>query len=256
MKAPILARKIHKWIALIVGIQALFWMLSGAFMATISIDYIHGDQLVRNLSEPLAAERSELYSIAKILERYPQSVSVDIKSRNTVPYFAVRSVDKTTLLDARTGEVMSSISREQAIELANYYYAADGDVSDVLFIANDDPKPKEVPARVLPAWQVSFSDKIKTTFYLSPSTGELVTRRHTFWRLYDFLWMFHIMDYENRSDINNNLLRFAALVGLAMALSGVWLLIHSLRGRRVADADLSASTDQLGRSYGPVPKTP
>ena len=40
MKAPFVARRAHKWLALIIGIQAAFWMLSGAYMATIDIDFI------------------------------------------------------------------------------------------------------------------------------------------------------------------------------------------------------------------------
>jgi hypothetical protein len=69
---------------------------------------------------------------------------------------------------------------------------------------------------------------------LSPHTGELLAKRHDLWRWFDFLWMFHIMDYEERSDVNNTLLRITASVGLVFALSGLWLLFYSFSRRRTA----------------------
>ena len=47
MRLPALARKTHKWLALIIAVQAVLWMLSGLYMTAIHIDIIHGDHLVR-----------------------------------------------------------------------------------------------------------------------------------------------------------------------------------------------------------------
>ena len=47
MRLPALARKTHKWLALIIGVQAVFWTLSGLYMTAVHIDIIHGDHLVR-----------------------------------------------------------------------------------------------------------------------------------------------------------------------------------------------------------------
>jgi len=46
--------------------------------------------------------------------------------------------------------------------------------------------------------------------------------------------MFHIMDYEERENVNNSLLRVASITGLAFALSGAWLLFYSFQRRRQA----------------------
>ena len=86
----------------------------------------------------------------------------------------------------------------------------------------------------MPLWQVRFADRGDTTLYLSPETGELLAKRHSLWRWFDFLWMFHIMDYEARTDVNNTLLRVSAAVCLLFALSGVWLLFYSFSKRRPA----------------------
>ena len=48
---PLLARRTHKWFSLIMGVQALFWIVSGLYMTAIHIDIIHGDC---SASAPLA----------------------------------------------------------------------------------------------------------------------------------------------------------------------------------------------------------
>ncbi len=83
-----------------------------------------------------------------------------------------------------------------------------------------------------PYWQVEFEGWNRPTLYLSPQTGELISRRHALWRVFDFAWMLHIMDYDERTDVNNPLLRVATWSAFAMALSGAWLLIWSFKRRK------------------------
>jgi hypothetical protein len=254
MKANFLSRKTHRWIALLLGIQAMFWMVSGAYMATIDIDFIHGDPLVRNINEPLPKDLSDLYPISAVLDRYPQSKTVNIVSRFGSPHYVVQTGTEEILLDARSGELQSPIQHEQALQIGDHYYAGKGNVQSATLLADEDQRPTELQTRPLPLWQITFDDSIDTTFYVSPSSGELISRRHSFWRLYDFLWMFHIMDYENRTDFNNNLLRVAALIGLGMSLSGVWLLFYSFTRRK--EKKEAGTTSDVGneKGYDLVPK--
>ena len=256
MKAPFLARKTHKWLALILGIQTVIWMISGAYMASVDLDFIHGDPLVRNLSEPLIGERGKFYPIAAVIERYPKAVQVGLVSRLGRQYYEVVTETAPVFLDAGSGDVLSPIDRDRAVALAKYYYAGGGEVSEATLLSDVSTKPTEIQTRSLPLWQIRFDDAIRTTFYVSPSTGELVTRRHTFWRLFDFLWMFHIMDYEDRTDINNNLLRLASLLGLGFALSGVWLLVYALRGRKAKPGRQEVGGTGRNTRHDLVPKTP
>jgi hypothetical protein len=46
------------------------------------------------------------------------------------------------------------------------------------------------------------------------------------------MWMLHIMDYEQRTDAHNLLLKTAQLTGLTFAITGLWLLLYSFSGRR------------------------
>ena len=71
-----------------------------------------------------------------------------------------------------------------------------------------------------PLWRVEFAHWNRPTFYLSPVTGELLSRRHELWRVFDFVWMLHIMDYDERENVNNPLLRAFTWGAVLMALSG------------------------------------
>ena len=92
--------------------------------------------------------------------------------------------------------------------------------------------PGEIRGRKPPLWRADFDGWNKPTLYFSPATGELLTRRHELWRIFDFVWMLHIMDYEERSNVNNPLIRVATWSAVAMALSGAWLLLWSFPRRK------------------------
>jgi uncharacterized iron-regulated membrane protein len=88
------------------------------------------------------------------------------------------------------------------------------------------------------AWRAVFDRPESLRLYLDPWTGEILARRTSRWRLFDFLWMLHIMDYDTRDDFNHPLLQIAALAGLLVALSGLvyWFLVNGTRRRRRADS--------------------
>lgn len=92
--------------------------------------------------------------------------------------------------------------------------------------------PGEIRGRAPPLWRVEFAHWNRPTFYLSPVTGELLSRRHELWRLFDFVWMLHIMDYNERENVNNPLLRAFTWGAVLMALSGIWLLFYAFPRRK------------------------
>ena len=48
----------------------------------------------------------------------------------------------------------------------------------------------------LPAWRVDFEDGEGRSIYVAADTGAVTARRSTLWRVYDFLWGLHIMDWR------------------------------------------------------------
>lgn len=230
MKPAFWARRAHKWIALVVGVQALLWMLSGLYMTVISIDVIHGDHLAHANAKPLSATGS-LLGPAALAKQYPSLDTFKLKRLMDREVYELHQADRITLVDARTGARLSPLSGALARQLAQSLYRGKAPIQSAALVHE---APLEVATRPVPMWRVEFADHNETTLYLSPQTGELLAKRHDLWRWFDFLWMLHIMDYQERADVNNTLLRVAASVGSVFALSGVWLLFYGFTRRRRA----------------------
>ena len=218
---PLFVRRTHKWLALVVGVQALLWTLTGLYMVVVHIDIIHGDHLVRAPKvEPF--DLAGLAPPARIIAMAPGASEIRLQRFFDQPVWRVETAEGSRLFDARSGGPLSTLTESQVRDQARRIYAGSG-----LTIA-----PQEMQTRKPPYWQVEFEGWNRPTLYLSPTTGELIARRHALWRVFDFAWMLHIMDYDERSDVNNPLLRVATWSVFAMALTGAWLLIWSFKRRK------------------------
>ncbi len=228
MIAARLSRLAHKWLALAVGIQLLLWAVSGFYMVVVDLDFIHGDSLVRNLKPGLDVSRR--FVSFDSLRRGRSGINAvrlrALPDEGSAVYEIITAAG-LELVDARTGHRMSPLPEARVIELARAYYAGSGDVVRATLIASEADKPSEIQSQTLPLWRVDFDDRLETSFYLHPDSGELATRRHRFWRWFDFLWSLHIMDYRERSDVNNWLLRVASVLGTTTVISGLWLTYFS-----------------------------
>ena len=226
-----LSRLLHKWLALVVGAQAIIWILSGFYMVVVDIDFIHGDTLVRNLTTA-PPHASAWVPLSGIRERYRAIESVRIKGLPgfTRPVYELIMPESVVLLDATTGAVISPLGRGQVADLARRYFAGTADLVELELLSRQPPL--EIQGRSLPLWRARFDDWHQTTLYIHPHSGELVTRRHRAWRWFDAMWMLHIMDYETRTDANNTILRIATLAGAVFVASGAWLLWFSFRRRK------------------------
>lgn len=231
MRQAYLSRVIHKWLALLVGLQALLWAASGFFMVVVDLDFIHGDGLVRNLATP--PPRTEAwYPLQELRGRYNGIERIRVKGLPgfAQPLYEIKTSSGVILADGVTGEALSPLPKDLIVGLARAYYAGSSGLASVDLLT--DEAPLEIQSRPLPLWRARFDDWLETTLYIHPSSGDLVARRHRLWRWFDVFWMLHIMDYDERSDVNNPLLRTATILGLVFAISGLWLVWFSFRRRQ------------------------
>ena len=225
---PLVTRRVHKWLALFVGVQAIIWTLSGLYMTAVHIDIIHGDHFIRHaaarpiqpvrLVDPLAAARM-----------VPGADGVRLHWLLDRPTYVVSSKGGASLVDAATGRRLPPPTEAQIRQLADDWFTGDEQLEKVSLIGSI---PGEIRGRKPPLWRADFDGWNKPTLYFSPQTGELVSRRHELWRVFDFVWMLHIMDYETRDNVNNPLLRVFTWAAVVMALSGAWLLLYSFPRRK------------------------
>ena len=222
MRLHIAARKTHKWLALLIGLQVVIWSLSGLYMTAVHIDIIHGDHLVSH-SPPAGARAVDLADPVNVLRANRGQALRLAWVRGTAAY-AVTGEAGERVVDARAGQPLPPPSEAEIRAIARSTYTGSQPIASAELISE---VPGEIRGRKPPLWRVEFDHWNKPTLYFSPATGELLTRRHELWRIFDFVWMLHIMDYETRDNVNNTLLRVATWGAVLMALSGAWMLIYA-----------------------------
>lgn len=228
-------RKTHRALGLVIGVQLLLWTASGLYFTWSDIGKVRGEHLVAK-PEPLppgfGAYLPPGEAVAALIEDFGELESVSRISLRPLlgdPVYEIEyRVDGHTrfaLVDAVGGEIRSPLGREDAVAVARADFLPEASVHNVERIETTG-RGSEYRGRELPAWRVEFDHPSGTRLYVSADRGLVRARRNNTWRAFDLLWMFHIMDYENRDDINNTVLRFLSILGVATVASGyvLWAL--------------------------------
>ncbi|HWH17342.1 MAG TPA: hypothetical protein VNT77_03260 [Allosphingosinicella sp.] len=211
----------------------MIWTLSGLYMTAVHIDIIHGDHFIR-AAEPRPISPSTLIDPVAAARTIQGGETAKLHWLLDRPAYIVTSPAGASLVDARTGSPLPPPTEAQIRQLADHWFTGKERLASARLI---NEAPGEIRGRKPPLWRVEFGGWNKPTLYFSPATGELLTRRHELWRIFDFVWMMHIMDYETRDNVNNPLLRIFTWGALLMALSGAWLLFYSFPRRRRRKAE-------------------
>lgn len=217
------SRKYHKWLMLFLGLQFVVWSVTGAYMVFFNIDYIHGDTLIVNHQNKVDANNID-YSLEQLFEKYPDAENVELDLFVNQEVYRFSQNEKKFLVAASNGKQLSPLNKEEAIKAAKFLYTGDGKVASVELIA-DNP-PFELSRRVhsaLPAWRVNFDDLGSPSLYISSTNGKLLAKRHEFWRLFDWMFRFHAMDYLD-GEIDNWLLFWTTLFSIFASITGLILM--------------------------------
>ncbi len=229
-------RRLHRWMGVILGIQFLFWTIGGLYFSWSDMDEVHGDH-----------QRAHIHPLAVDLNlESPQAVLDKIKIKDSIRFvFDIHLVQilgkpiyqisfskehdrnkKTQLADAVTGELRSPLNENESIAVAKAGFSDTASVVKVEYLTstNGHHEYREQP---LPAFAVTFAHPTSTTVYVATELGTIQKFRNDKWRIFDFLWMMHTMDYISRDNLSNWLLRVFSIFGLATILSGFTLFFVS-----------------------------
>jgi len=230
-------RRIHRYLGVILGIQFLFWTVSGLYFSWSDIDEIHGD--FQHKQPPLLTASFNYVSPSVAISKLPlkadsikqlQVINILQKPFYNISYYSGKNLHNI-LADAVSGNVRDNINKDEAIKIAAESFAGSPEIKEIEYVTAVG-KHDEYREKPLPAWKVTFNHPTNTNVYVAAATGKVETFRNDRWRIFDFLWMFHTMDYEGRDDINNWVLRAFSVFGLVTVLSGFLLFFVSTRWYR------------------------
>ncbi|QCR25337.1 PepSY domain-containing protein [Pontibacter sp. SGAir0037] len=245
-------RKFHRYLGVILGIQFLFWTLGGLYFSWNNIDEVHGDHLrkeKRHFSATMKMVSPQaVLDALKANSQVDSVLSVQLIEIAGVPAYQMRyfsgemdhmaheaaghsggghaSNVRVQLANAETGQFISPLSESEAITVARNQVTAPIKVEKVEYLT-EVGSHHEYREKPLPAWAVTFSQPDNCTVYISAELGTFQAIRHNQWRVFDFFWMLHTMDYEGRDNFGNILLRAFSIFGLFTVLSGFVLYFIS-----------------------------
>ena len=220
--SPIFWRRIHKWVGLILGIQFVLWTVSGAIMALLDMDKVGG----HSAAAPAEAASAWPTDLAPP-ERFGAVEGLVLRRILDRPVYELSNASGLRLLDARSGEPVSidAVAAQAIARQAFHHQAA---VTSVQRLEKPNLEAREHAA---PMWRVNFADEENSSAYVSAVTGRPLVNRGDTWRVWDFVWMLHNMDYVNRTSFNHPLIIFVAFGTLWLSFTGFYLLFKSFRRR-------------------------
>ncbi len=219
----------HKWLGLVVGIQVLLWMLSGFIMTYYEIEVVRSEH---NIAEPDLITFSVDYPLAPVnlvLSQVEGPVKeVKLRSLVDLPVYEVTLMSgEVELYHALAAQKLSPLPEAYALVIADADFIPEATPSEAIWVEEHNLEYRGD----VPVWMVNMNDVEGTHLYISPQTGMVVARRSDVWRLFDFFWMLHIMDYENRTDFNNPLVIWASLFAFVFSVTGIVMLFFRFKRR-------------------------
>ncbi len=220
-----LLKKLHKWVGLLIGVQVLLWLISGLVISLLDPAKVSGKQWANAITaEPQTLEPADLLEPSELpADVLNDALGIDLNVWNGKPVYRVAHADSETLVNAADGSVIV-IEKDEAGQLARQDFSGDG---EIISIEGGVAPDMETRGRHGAYWRVNFSDPANTSIYICAATGEILERRNGYWRVRDFFWMLHIMDYSGRENFNNVLVIIVALVAIWLGISGFGLLFGS-----------------------------
>ncbi len=219
--------RIHKWIALIVGLQIVLWIVGGLVMSAIPIEVVRGEHKIEERSAVLL-NAEDLIPLADAAQKIGLDAVVSAELGVMLGDPVWRIVDDngdTAIVDAQSGQTLSPLDESLARQIAEYDFNGEAGLASAALLS----EPPTEYSREGPVWRVEFADADKTTLYVDPALGKVTARRSETWRLFDFFWKLHVMDYDDGADFNHPLLITAAGMAVFVSVSGFILLTIKMR---------------------------
>ena len=206
-------RKVHSYLSLFISIQLLLWTVSGIYFAFNKIEDVRGEQYREKPQnsvnfQDINFEISDAENISFISRGDLDLLIVQDASGRKYLDYEGNDVKKITYADAQN--IVTKKTNLEPLE-----------VNEI----TEDKKGSEFRGHNLPIYQIkAVNDKDEEiNVYINPYSGEVAAIRSAQWRIWDLMWGFHIMDWEERDNIDNFFLQLFSILALVSAITGIVL---------------------------------
>jgi uncharacterized iron-regulated membrane protein len=219
-------RKLHKWLGLVIGLQVVLWAVSGLIFAWLDPGAVDAAGSVRAVEPAVLSSTLLKTEPATWLGDYPPHDLYDVRAILLADRWVwrVELQDRVELRSVEDGARVN-VDEPWLRRLALERYAGGGR----LIAATLQTQPDIASRASGPVWQAQFDDPQRTALYFAADDGHFIAARTATWRLNDFFWMLHTMDYVGRDNFNNPLIVTIGMATLWLSISGIVLLGRSFK---------------------------
>ena len=209
-------RKIHKYLSFFISVQLLLWTVSGIYFAFNKIEQIRGEQY--------RDQENIFVDLAEYDFSLPASAATKFWNRNGETIMIVSTDLGTRYLDKK-GVDVGMLTGDEAMQIVS---ANTNLMPKSVEIIDEEKAGSEYRNRTLPIYKV-ITDNEKNdeiNVYINVYSGEVLAIRSAAWRIWDLMWGFHIMDWQERDNIDNILLKIFSILALISSITGVLLFFR------------------------------
>lgn len=231
-KTQLKVRKFHRYLAVFVGVQLLFWTVSGLYFSWNNMDDVHGDTYrIFPKNMPPDIDLSVFQTALSELKSHQTVDSVqgialaknDLMKLGRISYFSGKTLHHQ-LIDLNQNTLRQPLNQAESVNLALHSFTEKVGIKNVAYLTEKNVALKhEYREKPLPAYAVTLNHNSGVVVYVATEMGEVTNFRNDNWRRFDFLWMLHTMDYKTRDNITNWVLRTGSVMGLLTVFSGFLL---------------------------------
>ena len=196
MKTKKFIRNLHRYLSIFISIQLLLWTISGIYFAYNKIELVRGEQY-----------------------RLPKNVEYRIFDRLGTSIIETIEYGEKSYKTYPEGNVIKPLTKEEAIKIT----AQKTTLNPLEVSLVTELYPGAEYRGSLPVYKVKTDTKDDINVYVGYMTGDIGSIRSDSWRIWDLMWSLHIMDYRERDNINNILLRILSILALVTSISGITL---------------------------------
>jgi hypothetical protein len=196
MKVKKFTRNLHRYLSIFVSIQLLLWTISGIYFAYNKIELVRGEQY-----------------------RLPKNVEYRIFDRLGTSIIETIEYGEKSYKTYPDGNLIKPLTKEEALKIT----AQKTTLNPLEVSLVTELYPGAEYRGSLPVYKVKTDTKDDINVYVGYMTGDIGSIRSDSWRIWDLMWSLHIMDYRERNNINNILLRILSILALVTSISGITL---------------------------------
>ncbi|EGN74924.1 hypothetical protein A28LD_1941 [Idiomarina sp. A28L] len=247
---------LHRRAGLILFIQVIIWTVSGFYFSWQGREALTASRYMHTLpAKPLSVMESYITPDMQ-LERLGDVRSVSVKLIDDRPHIeayyvpsldlghethpSTRNIHRNAVawFDGETGHRWQT-SAIMAQRLAVNSYTGSGMFNGI----KDIHRSADFPGWAGPGFEVEFADNLNTRVYIDQASGTVLGHRNDPWKIADWMYRLHFMDYSGNRNFNNLLIIAAGLFSLWFVLTGIIMLVRVWRqGAFVARASLPYNT--------------